>query len=152
MEKLPIVIDGVTAGSLELRREGAYMLCRGQVRWSGDVVRLWLYGEGTPSYLGVLLPEENGMARIRKKFSMSDYAKLPHPLAYCATESSQKQGRADQSAEEAVYWYARSDGTLTRKEGGRCLVAFPAQGVRLPRGGEFLLRVIDGKQYVIFPG
>lgn len=52
--------------------------------------------------------------------------------------------------EEDILWYSCPDGTLTTFDGKRTLVAFPAEDVRTPRGAEGTLRVIDGKQYIIF--
>lgn len=152
MENIPIIIGGETIGSVGLRREGAYMICHGQARWDGDMVRLWLYGSGEPGYLGVLLPEGQGVAKVRKKFSMGDFSKLPSPIEYCAPEKLWAAVPAESPADNDVYWYPAGDGTLTRYDGQRMLRAFPAEGVRLPRGTQFLLRTIDGKQYVIFPG
>ena len=146
MERLPIIIGEETVGSVELRREGAYMLCRGTARWSGEMLRLWLYGQGEPGYLGVLLPEGN-TARVRKKFSMADYAKLPHPLEYCAP-----QARTSKPSEEDVYWYPVGDGTLIGTLEGKRYRAFPAHDLRLPRSVTVMERVIEGKPYILFPG
>lgn len=150
MEQIPILMGGKTVGSVTLRRQGAYMLCSGRADWCGDMVRLWLYGKGAPGYLGVLMPEAGGKATVQKKFSMADFAKLPCPVKYCAPEGWERAAPPPDNGD--VYWFAMADGTLTRMENGRRLMAFPADEVRLPRGGRFLLRVIDGKQYVIFPG
>lgn len=150
MEQIPMIIDGKTCGQLSLRREGAYMVCSGRARWQGDMLRLWLYGDGGKGYLGVLIPEGNGMASVRKRFSLGDFARLPKPIAYCAPE---EQGTAVQGTESEadVLWVRRADGTLISLQGERRYMAFPAEGVRLPRGGAFLLRRIEGQDYVIFP-
>ena len=58
MEQLPIIINGETLGQLTIRREGAYVICRGHAQWSEEgLLRLWLYGSGEPVYLGVLQPD-----------------------------------------------------------------------------------------------
>ena len=146
MERLPVIIGGETVGYVELRREGAYVLCSGRLRRQMEMVRLWVHGSGAPGYLGVLVPDGAEWVRLRKRFSMRDFAHLPHPLTHCSTEQGQPAAEAD------VYWYACGDGTLTRvTEEGR-LVAFPAEAVRLPAEMEGLLRMIEGKQYIIFPG
>lgn len=149
MERIPIIIDGVTRGQLELRREGAYMVCRGRADWQGDMVRLWLYGKGQPGYLGVLQPD----GTVRKRFSLSDFSRLPNPIEYCADQAKADEQKLAQPAEEAVdvLWVRQSDGTLLRRDGRRQYIALPADGVRLPRGGDFLLRRIEGREYVIFP-
>ena len=145
MEQIPIIIDGKTCGQLRLRREGAYMVCSGQARYDGEMLRLWLYGGGERGYLGVLLPD----GTVRKKFSLSDFAKLPTPIEYCGPEA-QCTPRPTEDTED-ILWVRRSDGTLIRFDGRYRYIAFPADEVRLPRGGRFVLRNIEGRDYVVFP-
>lgn len=151
MEQIPVIICGERCGTVRFRRDGAYMLCCGQVRYSGDVQRLWLYGEGDPGYLGVLMPDGKGSASIRKRFSLAEFSRLPKPISYCGTQQDRKPAEEEISEKESdVIWHAMGDGTLVRNEGEHRYVAFPADGVRLPRGGEFLLRQIEGRTYVVF--
>ena len=151
MEQIPIIIDGETCGSVQMRREGAYMICRGRAAWNGEMVRLWLYGQGEPGYLGVLIPDGQGGATLRKKFSMADFYRLPSPIQYCGPEEVQPRQPKPQVREDDICWQALGDGTLLHTDGARRWMAFPAEGVALPRGGGFLLREIEGKPYVIFP-
>lgn len=151
MEQLPILIHGQECGVVRFRREGAYMVCRGQASYDGDMVRLWVYGNGRPGYLGVLIPDGQGGASVRKKFSLADFAHLPNPMEYCATEQQVKPALIEPVQEHDVFWHAVGDGTLIRSDGKRRYMAFPAEGIRLPRGTRFLLRTIEGKPYVIFP-
>ena len=146
MEQIPIIIDGQKRGAVQFRREGAYMVCHGQARDTGEMLRLWVYGNGAPVYLGVLIPNGNGSGSVRKKFSLGDYGRLPHPLRYCGDE----QIHSAPTQETDWLWYAVGDGTLLREDGAHRYMAFPADDVRLPRGGEFLLREIEGQQYVVF--
>ena len=150
MEQLPIVIDGQECGLVRFRREGAYIVCGGPANYTGDMVRLWIYGSGEPGYLGVLIPDGQGGAAVRKKFSLSDFAALPNPMEYCAPEQLVKPSAAPVH-ETDVLWYAVGDGTLVHFEGKRKYMAFPAQEMRLPRGTDFVLRTIEGKEYAIFP-
>ena len=138
MEQLPIIINGVTCGTLTIRREGAYILCQGAAKWNGDLLRLWLYGSGEPVYLGVLQPD----GRVGKRFSLSEFSRIKGVLTHCGNEETAPHRETD------VLWYLQSDGTL-RRQG---YIAFPADGVRLPRGYGGVRRVIEGKEYVIFPG
>lgn len=55
-----------------------------------------------------------------------------------------------QTAEDDILWYSCPDGTLTTFDGKRNLIALPADDVRTPRGAESTVRVIDGKEYIIF--
>ena len=151
MEQLSIVIDGQECGLVRFRREGAYIVCSGQASYEGEMVRLWIYGRGEPGYLGVLIPDGQGGATVRKKFSLADFARLPNPIDYCGPEREEAVSSSDSVHEADTLWYALEDGTLVRFERGHRFVAFPADGVRLPRGGEFLVRQIEGRQYVVFP-
>lgn len=151
MEQLPILIHGMECGTVRFRREGAYMVCRGQAHYEGDMVRLWIYGKGEPGYLGVLMPDGKGNGTVRKKFSLSDFARLPNPMEYCATEAVAVPITQESAAEQDVLWHAVGDGTLVRFAEGRRYMAFPVEEIRLPRGARFVLRMIEGKQYVIFP-
>ena len=141
MEQLPILINSETCGRLSIRRERAYVVCHGHARWNGELLRLWLYGSGEPVYLGVLQPD----GTVRKKFSLSEFGRIRGVLTHCGNAPLKNV----QSPEETdTLWYLQSDGTL------RCgtYIAFPAEGVRLPRGYSGVRRVIEGREYVIFPG
>ncbi|MBR4077240.1 MAG: hypothetical protein IKK17_01405 [Oscillospiraceae bacterium] len=140
MEQLPILINGETLGQLSIRREGAYVVCQGYARWSGELLRLWLYGSGEPVYLGVLQPD----GTVRKRFSLAEFGRIRGVLTHCGNAPLKKV----QSPEETdTLWYLQPDGTL------RCgrYIAFPADGVRLPRGCSAVRRIIEGREYVIFP-
>lgn len=149
MEQIPVIINGQQCGVLRVRREGAYMVYSGHVNYTGDMLRLWVYGNGAPVYLGVLIPDGKGGGSVRKKFGMSDYGRLPHPIKYCGVGESDGKS-IPKTTEEDIIWYAVGDGTLVRREGAHEYMAFPAEGVHVPRGGEFLLRQIEGRQYVVF--
>ncbi len=141
MEQLPIIINGETLGQLTVRREGAYMLCSGHAKWSGDLLRLWLCGSGEPVYLGVLQPD----GTVRKRFSLSEFGRIRGVLTHCGNAPLEK---TETPKEGDRIWYLQPDGTL------RCgrYIAFPAHGVRLPRGYGGVRRIIEGREYVIFPG
>ena len=151
MEQLSIVIDGQECGFVRFRREGAYIVCSGQASYEGEMVRLWIYGRGEPGYLGVLIPDGRGGATVRKKFSLSDFSALPNPMEYCAPEQLVTPSTAAPVSETDVLWYAVGDGTLVHFEGKRKYMAFPTREMRLPRGTDFVLRTIEGKEYAIFP-
>lgn len=151
MEQLPILINGRECGSVRFRREGAYMVCRGQAQYEGDMVRLWVYGRGEPGYLGVLIPNDQGNAELRKRFSLAEFSRLPNPMEYCAMEEVIKLTDNVGAQETDVVWHAVGDGTLVRFDGKRRYMAFPIQEIRLPRGTRFVLRTIEGKEYAIFP-
>ena len=143
MEQLPIIIDGKTCGQMRLMREGAYVVCRGQAEWHGEgLQRLWLYGEGEPLYIGVLQPD----GTVRKRFSLREFG--CRRGAYCGNGPRET---AQVPKEQDVLWYEQGDGTLLRTGDGVRYIAFPADGVRLPRGCSGVRRMIEGREYVVFP-
>ena len=139
--ELPIIIDGSTVGKLTVRREGAYMVCRGQAAWHGEgLLRLWLYGEGEPLYVGVLQPD----GTLRKRYTLSEFG--------CSPKTHCGNAPMETKAEETdIVWYRQSDGTLFRTADGVRYIAFPADGVRVPRGCSGVRRIIEGREYVVFP-
>ena len=142
---IPIIIDGVTCGQGELRREGAYLVFRGKAKWQGALVRLWLYGQGASVYVGVLQPD----GTIRRRFGASEIPLLPLPVVSCGNRPPCAEKKADDEAD--VLWYDQGDGTLLRQQGGRWYLALPACDLRLPRGCDGMRREIEGNEYVIFP-
>ncbi len=140
MEQLPIIIDGKTCGQLTIRREGAYVMCRGHAEWSGDLLRLWLYGGEQPLYVGVVQPD----GTVRKKFSLAEFGRTGGKFTHCGNHPQEK---TEAPTETDVIWYRQSDGTLRRSG----YIAFPADGVRLPRGYSGVRRIIEGREYVVFP-
>ena len=142
MEQLPMILEGRTCGQLTVRREGAYMVCSGRADYHDHkLLRLWLYGGEEPVYLGVLQPD----GTVRKRFSLAEFGRIRGVLTHCGDCPPQTKAAAE---ETDTLWVQQSDGTL------RCngYTAFPADGVRLPRGYSGVRRVIEGKEYVIFPG
>lgn len=140
-----VIINGEACGRADFSRDGAYMLCRVRAEPQAGMVRLWLYGEGEPAYLGVLQPDGS----LRRRFSLSEFQRLPQPIQYCADRS--KAAASAPKAAGDVLWVRQPDGSLLHDDGKRGYIAFPADGVRLPRGARVLLREIEGEQYVVFP-
>ena len=142
---IPIIIDGVTCGRGELQREGAYLVFRGRAKWKGGLVRLWLYGQGKPVYLGVLQPDGS----LRRRFGASEIPLLPMPVTSCGNRPH--GGEQKDISETDVLWFDQGDGTLLRQQGNKWYMALPACDLRLPRGCEGMRREIEGNEYVIFP-
>ena len=55
------------------------------------------------------------------------------------------------AGEDDRLWYASPDGTLSSFDGERLLVALPAADPRVPAWAGDLVRVINGRKYVVFP-
>ena len=48
-------------------------------------------------------------------------------------------------------WYSAPDGSLSRFDGERLLVALPSENVRVPEWARGVVRRINGREYVVFP-
>ena len=150
MEQIPMMIHGQHCGAVTFRREGAYMVCSGQAQWDGEMLRLWVYGNGQPGYLGVLIPDGQGGGTVRKKFTLTEFARLPKPMEYCGTEQAEAVRQPTPVRETDVLWYAMGDGTLVHEDGQHRYIALPAEGIRLPKGYGCIRREIEGREYVVF--
>lgn len=168
----PVIIGGTERGSVTAERCGAYTLISAEARAEAGLVRLSLYGAGRELYLGVLAPDGGGLARLRRRFTRSELASFaaePEYAAPAGLERSPAPGDAAAPAEEAPagdvgaedgagdgsedgeLWYSAPDGTLSRFDGRRLLVALPAENVRVPAWARGVVRRINGREYVVFP-
>ena len=107
------------------------------------IVRLNAYGEGKSAYLGVMVPE-NGRLVLRKKLSRDAMKEFPQKIEYAANCKLEKSSREPESG---LLWFSTSEGFLTAFDGAQSLIAIPADMKRLP-----ITRIINGKEYAIFPG
>lgn len=150
MKEIPIIIEGTTCGTVRLQKQGAYVLCTGQAQWRRETVRLWVYGEGNPVYLGMLIPEGEGCG-LRKKLSLREFSQFPRAMTHCAPYG-QEQTTSTECNENDVLWTELGDGTLLGTLGGQRYLALPTLDMpAMPRGSCGLLRWIEGKPYFIFP-
>ena len=168
----PVIIGGAERGSVTAERCGAYTLISAEARAEAGLVRLSLYGAGRELYLGVLAPDGGGLARLRRRFTRSELASFaaePEYAAPAGLERSPAPGDAAAPVEEAPagdvgagdgagdgsedgeLWYSAPDGTLSRFDGRRLLVALPAENVRVPAWARGVVRRINGREYVVFP-
>ena len=53
--------------------------------------------------------------------------------------------------DDGVLWYSSPDGTLSRFDGRRLLVALPSENVRVPDWAQGVVQYINGREYVVFP-
>lgn len=58
----PIIIDGALAGALRVTQEGRKTRFAAETKRLPGIVRISVYGGGKEGYLGVLVPEGDGMA------------------------------------------------------------------------------------------
>lgn len=179
MESYPIRMYGRQTGTVEVYREGMYTVFRATAECGDEMIRLWVYGEGSPGYLGVMVPDGLGCATLTRRLSKSAMCGFPNPITYagaeepcamdcecCACEMREEPISPEPECEEApavdgeealrviendILWYACPDGTLTTFDGVRNLIALPAERAQVPKGAEGAIRYIDGKKYMIFP-
>ena len=154
------------SGRVSARREGAYTVfqaeCSGEGLW-----RISLYGGGRELYLGLLAPDGAGGLTLTRRMTRSElsgftgpeYAaeagqsgagsRQPEPREAAPTEQEAAPATREDAA--GAPWYSAEDGTLSRFEDGRLLVALPCEGLRLPDWASGALRRINGREYIVFP-
>lgn len=176
----PVIIGGTERGSVTAERCGAYTLISAEARAEAGLVRLSLYGAGRELYLGVLAPDGGGLARLRRRFTRSELASFAAEPEYAAPAGLERspapgdaapveeapagdagagdgaggdgaEGCAGDGSEDGELWYSAPDGTLSRFDGRRLLVALPAENVRVPAWARGVVRRINGREYVVFP-
>ena len=142
MSTYNIVHSGKPIGTLETTADGLYTVFTARCEPVVSRLRLHVWGEAAHAYLGLMLPE-GGELHLQKRLSRLECAKLPNPILYAAGEENAPPQAAD--------WRPAPDGTLRRTEGGTELVAVPRERARVPGVPRHLLRVIDGREYLVFP-
>ena len=128
-----------TIGTLETSSDGLYTVFTARCEPVSPSLRLCVFGESAHAYLGLMLPED-GALYLQKRLSRLECGRLPSPILYAAEEAA-----------ESSDWRPAPDGTLRRTEGGTELVAVPRERARVPGVPRHLLRVIDGREYLVFP-
>ena len=171
----PIILEGVDCGRVTASREGAYTVFTAEATYAGDLVRISLYGSGREGYLGILAPDGSGdgILRLRRRFTRSELAGFPGEPEYAGLaggvpppdrgepergESADAQAdtpvrepETAPSTSEEPLWYTSPDGTLSRFDGQRLLVALPSENVRVPDWASGVVQRINGREYVVFP-
>ena len=158
----PLRLDGVECGMVKASRSGAYTLISAEGRYTGALKRISLYGGGRELALGVLAPEGEIVA-LRRRFTRSELAAFGAEPEYAAESGAAAGPPAAESGAapaedgepppepEGELWYSAPDGTLSRFDGERTLVALPAENVRVPDWASGIVRRINGREYVVFP-
>ena len=129
-------------GTLEMEADGLYTVFTARCELILPRLRLHVWGDDAHAYLGLMLPED-GALRLRKRLTRLECEKLPNPIRYAAGEEN--------APPELPEWQRAPDGTLRRTEGGVELVAISRERVSVPGVPRRLLRVIDGREYLVFP-
>ncbi len=177
MTTIPILIDGVRRGALEIRGEGAYTRFEAKCAPRPGLQRLYVFGGGRSACLGVLAPE-GGALTLRRRLSRAAMRGFPERIEYAALsaaagpqEQAQKEEKRENTAPHgnaaprentaphgnaASYeetaprekWSERPDGSLVCTEGGARMLALPCALRRVPPGVD--LREIAGRRYLVF--
>ena len=142
MSTYKILHSGKTIGTLETSSDGLYTVFTALCEPVAPRLRLSVWGENDHAYLGLMLPENGGLY-LRKRLTRLACAALPRPILYAAEEAAEPS--------ESSGWRPSPDGTLRRTENGAELVAVPRERARVPGVPKHLLRVIDGREYLVFP-
>ncbi len=142
MSTYKILYSGKSIGTLETTADGLYTVFTARCEPVAPRLRLHVWGENAHAYLGLMLPE-NGVLYLRRRLSRLECARLPSPILYAAEEAA--------ASSEPSGWRPAPDGTLRRTEGGVLFVAVPRERVHIPGVPRHLLRVIDGREYLVFP-
>jgi hypothetical protein len=163
MGEYPIYMDGAAAGTLEVHGEGLMTVFTAELPGREGIVRLSVFGGGREGYLGVMAPAA-GALRLTRRLSAADMRGFPEKIEYAAPRGRARAPAcpppetppAAPSAPSAVppeteglLWFSTPEGVLTAFDGTRTLTAIPADAARPPRG---LLRRINGREYLVFPG
>lgn len=139
MDKYPLYLGGNEKGSLTVTREGLMTCFFAQCERQNGIVRLYIFGDGKKAYLGTMQPDDKGLY-LRKRLSRAELSSFPQKIAYAADAPTATE-------ENDTLWYEYKNGVL--KSGDGMLTAFPYSGKNLPQKR---LRVINGRQYMIFSG
>ena len=105
--EVPIVIDGEQAGVLTIQRRGSVTVMDARLRDVGRVVRLSLFGKEGEAYLGVPVPEGEGL-RLVRRISPCELKRFPR-TPECAGERGKHPGvpeaGREKDAARRVLWH-----------------------------------------------
>ena len=146
---VPILLNGEKCGTLELRRDGPFMLFEARCEHRTGLLRLWVFGREERGYLGVMQPEGEDLV-LRRRLSRTAMRSFPRKIEYAGTAPDEAGGNKKEPApqRETEGWTLRPDGSLWREEGERGLLALPCALRREVRGVRVL--AIGGKKYLLF--
>ena len=155
----PIYIHQEKAGTLTVEQQGLYTRFSARLPDTGELIRLYVYGQGKSALLGVAMPE-NGELILERKFSRTAMLSFPTQIDYAAPENEAPEiPKAEpvteaekQSEEPELIWYSRADGSLTTLWQGRSFVAVPLELCGSEREDMVEQRRIEGREYAVFEG
>ncbi len=180
MENYPLILDGKEIGTVCVHGEGGWTLFDACGETVPGIVRISVYGGGKEGYLGVLAPEDGGLA-LHRRFSRNAMRGFPEPIEYAGRAGQPHSAAQPEPAQEPVRqetepaavepgpdvpqqtkqdettpdaedlcWYASPDGALVCFDGAENLIALPAGDKRIPDGAGGLTRSIEGREYIVY--
>lgn len=147
MDKYPIYIDGDEKGELKVYKDGLMTVFDAKIEGISGLIKLYVFGADGSAYLGTMQPQSEGQ-RLVRRLSRSGMKSFPEEIEYAADREMKPHAS---ERENDILWRRGTKGCLVSITGGKKLIAIPTDGTRL-RVGRELLRVIEGREYMIFPG
>ena len=75
----PLLLGGEKAGTLRIEQQGLYTCMEVRAGAREGLLRIWVQGEGSEAYLGILQPGEGGMY-LRRRLSRRELADFPQVI------------------------------------------------------------------------
>lgn len=147
MDKYPVYVDGNEQGELRVYKDGLMTVFDAKTERAGGIVKLHVFGAEKNAYLGTMQPQGGGL-RLVRRISRAGMKSFPEKIEYAADRIIKAQ---ESERENDILWRRGTKGCLVAFDGGKKMIAIPADGARLRTGRE-LLRMIEGREYMIFPG
>ena len=153
---IPILYANKPVGTLSIEQDGLYTVYTGACAVPElRSLRLSVYGEDSEAYLGLMVPDGEGVLSLRKRLTRLERERLPDDPLFAAEEHAEIPERENTSedipAPDDVLWHAGADGTLYAVQGERAWLAIPEAHADLPPEARSLLREIGGGRYLVFP-
>ena len=153
---IPILYANKPVGTLSIEQDGLYTVYTGACAVPElRSLRLSVYGEDSEAYLGLMVPDGEGVLSLRKRLTRLERERLPDDPLFAAEEHAEIPEREntseDMPAPDDVLWHAGTDGTLYAVQDERAWLAIPEAHADLPPEARRLLREIDGGRYLVFP-
>lgn len=135
--KYPVFIDGIQKGTLNVTQDKLHLVFYAECEYTPELVRLSVFGKGRSAYLGLMEPKDNKLVLCRRK-SRNELAGFPKPIEYAADKILEGE-RGD------TIWRKAENGTLV-SDG---FIAIPSCLGKIENCD---IRIIDGREYIVFPG
>ena len=142
MEEYPIYIDGEKSGKLLVYKDGLMTVFKAQCDKTDRIIKLFVFGGGTSKLIGTMKPDRNGQTLL-KKVSRNEMKLFPQRIEYAADR--------EVKSDADTLWLSAPNGCLILSDDETSLIAIPADStaIRLKLGN---IRIINGREYIIFPG